>query len=370
MKLPDYNLLVRTPVHQLSAKTGTPSPIPGGNITELVKDSWQRNKIWLLGDDVGQFSITGDKDGLARIYDNWLSHDVVELTPHGIVTWNGYIAKMTFHHGVMPRSYDMSDMRNWVKATIGDGIGTYTAAAENTYSQARYGEWHEYLLPGVDTSAEAVAERDAFLKAHAWPSEKPTGGDASRMKEYAQLDVTVLGYGHSLNSYYADDVTITPANGIATAINVTITGSQYINVRSLAANATVLFDDVELIKAGDLVKKLLHVTDGSGNMFRGWIDGSRNFYYAAIDNTPNYVIQGGKVYRSAGDSVEVSPRLLQPGIYRDLDFPISGQHRDSWFADRRDIWVDGVFIDKEGRPKWQPEDTSTSDYQTLYWSQV
>ncbi len=98
MKLPDYNLLVRTPVHQLSAKTGTPSPIPGGNITELVKGSWQRNKIWLLGDDVGQFSLTGDEYRLAHIYDYLLSHAVVELQPHRSVTWNGYIAKRSLHH--------------------------------------------------------------------------------------------------------------------------------------------------------------------------------------------------------------------------------------------------------------------------------
>ena len=367
-----YDLLLRTPVHKLAAKTSQPTEIPGGNITDLpgVTESWERNKVWLLGDDIGRFTIQGKATELAEYYENWLTYDLVEMSAAGVITWNGMITKLILKTGIIPRTFDRSDMRNKIIATIGDGIGTYTAAANNLYSQEAYGLRTEYILPGVDTTAESNAERDAHLKRTAWPSEKPAGGDASRYGKMAELVVYVSGYKSTLNDLYADDVTITPADGIDSALDVTIAGSLYVNVRSIATNATVLYDDVELIQAGELVEKFLAVSDGSGNLFRGVIDSNRNFYYRAITNAPNYVIQGGKVYHSAGDDAEVDSRLLEPGIYRDLDFPISGPHRDSFFADRRDIWVNGVFVDRNGRPRFQSEESQVSDYVTLYWSKA
>ena len=366
----EYELIIRTPIHKLAAKTSQATEIPGGNITDLpgVTDSWERNKVWLLGDDVGRFTIQGTAAELGNYYNNWLTCDVVEMSASGIATWNGLITKMNLKTGIMPRTFDRSEMRNVVAATIGDGIGTYTTAVTNTYSTEAYGTRVIIIQPGVDTTAEANAERDAYLKANAWPSEKPAGGDASGYGKMAELVVYVSGYKATLNDYYADDATITPANGISTALTVTIDGSLYINTRVVATNSTVLYDDVELIPAGELVEKLLAVSDASGNLYRGVIDGSRNFYYRVITNAPNYVIQGGKVYYSAGDNAEVDSRLLEPGIYRDLDFPIGGPHRDSFFADRRDIWVNSVFVDRQGRPRFQAETTQVSDYQTLRWS--
>lgn len=368
----EYELIIRTPIHKLAAKTSQATEIPGGNITDLpgVTDSWERNKVWLLGDDMGRFTIQGTATELAEYYNNWLTYDVAEMSAGGIVTWNGMITKLILKTGIIPRTFDRSEMRNKVRATVGDGIGTYTAFANNLYSQEAYGIRVAYIQPGVDTLTEANAERDAYLKSNAWPSEKPSGGDASRYGKMAELVVYVQGYKATLDDQYADDVTITPANGISTALSVTITGSLYVNTRALATNATVLYDDVELIPAGELVEKLLAVSDGSGNLFRGVIDGNRNFYYRAITNAPNYVIQGGKVYYSAGDHSDVDSRLLEPGIYRDLDFPISGQHRDAFFADRRDIWVNSVFVDRQGRPRFQAETSQVSDYQTLRWSEA
>ena len=372
MLTPDYTLLIRTPIHKLAAKTSEAEPITDGDITYLpgVKESWQRNKVWMLGDDIGTFTLQGDIAELGVYYDNWLTYDLVEISSGDIATWNGMITKMILKSGINSRTYDRADMHNRIIATIGDGIGTYTAAANNLYSQDEYGLRIEYIQPGVEETADANGERDTYLKRNAWPSEKPSSGDATKYGKMAELVVYVQGYKETLNDLYADDVTITPANGIATALNVTITGSLYVNARSFATNATKLYDDVELIQAGELVEKLLAVSDSDGSLFRGWIDGYRNFRYEIVDNTPDYVIKGGKVYYSAGDNEEVAPRLMQPGIYRDLDFPISGPHRDSFFADRRDLWVDSVFVNREGRYKLGPEDSQISDYQTLLWSKA
>lgn len=368
MNVADYTLHVRTPVHKLAAKTSEPTEIPDGDITERVKDSWQRNKAWLLGDDIGTFSLYGPIWEMRSFYDNWLTFDVVEMQG-GVATWNGSIVKMTLNWGMMPLTLDKSDMWNRVRATIGDGLGTYTLVANNAYSQQRYGLRSTIILPGVDTNTEAAAERDAFLDGHGWPSETPTGGRSSyRSSDMAELQVTVAGYGHSLNDLYADDVAITPSDGISATLGVVIGDSLYVNARGIATNATKLYDDVEFIAAGELVRKLLHVTDGSGNLFRGWIDGYRNFRYKAITNTPDYYIQDGLVKIAPGDEAVISPRLLQPGIYRNMDMPVTGPHRDNWFADRRDVWVDGVFVDRNGNFVPQPEKTSVSDYQTLYWS--
>ena len=66
----EYELIIRTPIHKLAAKTSQPTEIPGGNITELpgVKDSWERNRVWMLGDDTGRFAIQGTATELAEYY--------------------------------------------------------------------------------------------------------------------------------------------------------------------------------------------------------------------------------------------------------------------------------------------------------------
>lgn len=349
----DYNLIIRTPVHKLSSKTDTPTPIPSGNLTERVKNTWMRSKVWNYGADTGRFSLVGSVSEMANYYSTWLTNDLVEISG-GVTTWNGMIAKMTLNWGVMPLTIDYTQMYNRVIATVGDGIGTYTSAASNAYSQEAYGVRTKYILPGVDTTAEAQYERDAFLEAHAWPHEAPSGRKWG--KEYARLDVEVIGYGHTLNNYYADDSAITPATGVSAAITIVITDSEYINPRAITSNTVALYDDTDLIPAGEYLDHLLRLSDASGNLYRGWIIGNRNFYYRNIANTPDYVIRGGKVFRSSGSKTEISPRMLEPGIYRNLDLPISGQNRDSFLADRRDIWVGSVWVDAKGETRWEPMD--------------
>ena len=358
----DYSLLIRTPVHKLAAKTGVPTQIPGGNITERA-ENWQRNIVWKLGADTGTFSITGDAVTLESYFDNWLTYDVLEMTG-GVASWNGMIWEMTLNYGSMPVSLARYEMYNRIIGIIGDGIGTYTAAQQDLPSQARFGTRTKFIETGTDVAASAVYEAQAFLKRHAWPRERPTGTVFGT--DYARLDVTVHGYGSTLNDMYADDIALTPASGVSAALLVTMTDSEYINPRGIVSNTTALYDDVDLIEAGELVKKLLGVSDSSYRLYRGWVDAYRSFRYKVVTSEPTYFMRGGNVYATPGSNAAINPRLLQPGIYRNLDRPASGQHRDSWFADRRDVWVHGVSVTANGEARYQSDDLDMSDYGLLW----
>lgn len=362
----DFALIVRTPVHKLASKTGEVNKIPGGDVTARARSTWSRNIIWKLGADVGNFSITGDAVELVSYFGNWLSLDVVEMVGD-VCTWNGMITELVYHHGAMPRRRSRFEMYNRVRGIIGDGIGTYTAFYSDTVSQARYGIRTKYLETGTDSSTAAVYEVRSFLNKHAWPNPKPTGSAASLPAGQARLDVTVCGYGATLNDMYGNDVALTPSSGVSAALTVTMNDSDYINPRGITSNTTRLQDDIELIEAGELTKKLLSVSDSSFRLYRGWIDAYRNFRYRVITNEPQYYLRGGQVYATPGSNAAINPRMLQPGIYRDLDYPDHGAHLDSWFADRQDIWVQGVFVGPDGRVRYQPEDAAVSDFGTLLW---
>lgn len=363
----DFNLTLRTAVHRLASKTDSPTPIPAGNITNLVTD-WTRNRVWMGGDDAGKFTIAGPTWKLVRMFRTWLALDLVETIAGGVESWNGRVVKLVLKAGGAPLTRDITDMYNRVRATVGDGIGTYTSFYQNLYSQQAYGKREKWLQPGVESESDAAAQAQAFLSSHAWPFDIPAGSNTARFSRDATLDVYAIGYFKSLNDKIAPDEDITPADGVTDALDIVMDDSYYLTARSMDNNTTPLYNDVELIEAGEFTKLLLAVSDSSQNLYRGWVNTRREFYYRQVSATPIYYISGGKFYASSGSSAAIHPRLLQPGVYRNLDVPVTGPNRNSWLEQSNDVWVNSIYLGPDGIPQWQPETTDLADFQTLIWS--
>jgi hypothetical protein len=361
----DYSLILRTPVHKLANKTDTPTPIPNGNITD-ISAKWRRNTTFMGGADVGNFRIYDTIPNLVRYYSTWLGLDLIERSA-GLITWNGQVQRLTLAMGIIPVTYDLTDMFNTVRSTIGNGIGTYTAEASNAASVAQFGRRRMIITPGVATQADAEDERDKFLKLNAYPSE--TGKGVTDPGGPAYLDVHVAGYIHTLNNDYAPDHLIDETDTVATAISTAIGYSQYLTLRKAAANATVIRDDVEMIRNGDFIRKMLEITDNSENIFRGYVDNDRNFNYEIVSTTPQNFIRNYNVHSTSGGEMLVKSRQIVPGIFRNLDNPFSSPNRDAFLEQRRDLFVEDIYVDEQGAFGLRPEG-GVSDYLMFIRSNV
>ena len=250
-------------------------------------------------------------------------------------------------------------MFNNVRSTIGNGIGTYTDYATNAQSIQQYGRRSMIITPGVSEPADAVKERNKFLNENSWPSETAQGIATGGAPAY--LEVHVAGYTHTLNNDYAPDAEIDEGDTIVDALDKLMTKSQFLTGRRLAANTTTLKNDIEMIRAGDFLRKMLDYTNSNEDLFHGWVDAYRNFYYDVLANDPIYHIRNLRIHTSAGASTEANARQLKPGIFRNYDWPVTGLSRNAFLAQRNDVFVEDIMVDERGNFGLRPRGGAT-DY--------
>ena len=351
--MPSYSLTLRT-----SIIDGTPSPI--GNISNIAK-KWQRYTDWLGGYDIGTFNVYGTPAKLRSYFETWMRLDVIESVG-GIDIWNGEIRKMDFMQGNMPLSIDFNECYNRVRCSYGTG-GSYCAWGSNTDSQAKYGIREKTLQVSCDTEAGAIDERDRFLEQYAWPPLIPAR-DLRRMSDEIYLRVYVFGYKYSIGDLDCRNVSVNEGDTISAAVDATVDDAVYVTTRSVDTNSNTVIDDNDKENAWEYLSRLLVMTDSSGNLFRGWIDANRNFFYKIWNLTPAYYVRNGRVYTDAGARVEYNPRWLEPGIYRDLDSVLTGQNRGGLLQDRNDFLVERVFVDEHDNFGFMTAD-SVADFMML-----
>jgi len=163
----------------------------------------------------------------------------------------------------------------------------------------------------------------------------------------AHLKVYVMGYKYSINDSFSPSG-IAASDSIATALTTAIGDADYVSVRKIGANTNAIIDDNDKERGWDFIERLLKMSDSSSNLFHGWINENRKFTYKTVDLTPTYYVREGRVFTDSGTSMEMSPRWLAPGIYRDMDSLLTGQNRGGLLNDRNDFLVERVMVDAAG----------------------
>ena len=365
----NYSLILRT---RPTSSSTTPSVIE--TITDMASE-WNRNKIYNGGADIGTFTVYGDANFLAPMWQTWLGLDILE-TDQGIHTWNGQICRVELYAGSVAMARDINLMYNRVRGTYVWGLeepaDVWTSWYQNTYSQHKYGIREEKVDPPTDLKADAELQVQYVLKMHGWPPRYPCA-NILKPGEQPNLKVYVNGYKHSLNNrviqedsswwssffsgigYQYEDVSV--------AIKDIIDNSDYVRAGRIATNNHQILLDAGIgMKGGDFLDDLLEITDTSQNLYHGWIDNERKFHYERFDNEPEYYVFNGEVYADSGATVAVAPRHIRPGIFRVMDFPVSGEDEASIFDDRRDVLIEDISIDAGGVASYKPKSSAISDY--------
>uniref|UniRef100_A0A6M3KRA7 Uncharacterized protein n=1 Tax=viral metagenome TaxID=1070528 RepID=A0A6M3KRA7_9ZZZZ len=265
--------------------------------------------------------------------------------------------------------------------------GTGDMVAEGTLnpkpSLDRYGRREEWLSLDNYPQEASLAHLDKFLSEHNWPVMQAVAADQSQT---ATLTVTALGYVHTMNwmfvqegdgeetnlnnwlsSIIGTDYGLSPAHGGT----VEAAGDCQFVKRSTpwSSNATqVLRSSSIRQRAWDQIVELLEfgipdsATDTPDYMpARCWVGPGRNAYYQKIDRTPRYFMRNGKLYNPAAGDVTVSPWLVQPGVWRDMDFPIRRKLARAFLAQANDSWIKEVEVDAQGRILPKPALFSETD---------
>jgi hypothetical protein len=138
--------------------------------------------------------------------------------------------------------------------------------------------------------------------------------------------------------------------------------------RRLDTNSDPVAEDADQIKAGDYIQGISTLTDSNDTVYRFYIDENRFAYYDSHSLEPDYYIKGGEVYLDSHAHVKLNPRRVNPGIFRDLDYPIKGQDRNSMFNDRSDILLVDIMVDQNGQLRYKAQ--GESEYSRIYQSEV
>lgn len=367
----DYTLTLRTSPVDLSSKTDTPEVVMHISDLEGVKDSWSRNITWLGGCDLGEFQVYGNADELSKYFTSWLGLDIIE-DDMGIITWNGQIVEIELHTGVLPKRRSLTRMHNRVKAHVDAQPDQYPFIPWQNHlqSQAIYGVREQIIEPGCYAYAQTIDEAQYHLRRYGWPPLE-TVATTRNPNDRSYLKVRCMGYKWTVNNRYVE---FTGLSGLlkdrSKAIEDVLDDSQYVTPVSLDANTADIEEDVDNEKGWDFIEKLLQLSDDSYNIYHGWVDMDRQFYYKTVDtsNIDYYIVNGKVRAESSATAQELRPRHVRPGIFRDMDFPLWGAEDSHWLADRADILVVDVAVGPDGLIQYLPADASVAEFLRYYRS--
>lgn len=338
-----YNARIFTPVKQ--GKTFV------ADITKF-QDDYRRTVRLQGGYWQAVMTIRKPLGELIEIFNNWLGFHFEESVG-GVITWEGMVYEMTLNLPYSSRVKTLDKMSNYVKATYTSGSSTATtAAAQQAQSIARYGRKEELLSLDQLNSTTATALRDTYLAESAWPWPRPQdqgGGDE------ATLDIICCGYVFCMNWRYTTTADNSSSNvGAWISSIITTDCADFIVAGSLAANSMSLTKTLQTPqRCWDQILTLVSLGDVNGNLYRIWVENNRRVHYRQVSKIPEYYIfQGNIVTSMAQDRRSVNQFQVKPGVFRDMDWPITRQDPGSYLTDARDMIIEEVSVGKNSGLSW------------------
>jgi len=353
MPEPDFSLHLYTPVID-----GDPSPImPLNNIAF----GWSRSIRLNGGFWEGSFTVKGNPQDLLE-WAEYLGYHLEE-TSQGAITWEGMIYEVEINVGNVPRRISLEAMSNKNRAQFEQ---QRTAWATLDASITRYGEKQELIdIPAADEAA-AESLRDTYLARYGWPRLVPFRSTGRPQEPHAV--VTVLGYAYTMNWKFA---TITDSTQtLSEFVTDVMTDVDFVTAARIDTNAldAVIESDIDNedhtpTRCWDLIsREILPFGDSSQNIWRFYVDQRRRAYYHQLDMTPVFHMNGGDVRYASGEALSVSPFWITPGVFRDLDFPLTGPESESIYDDIRDFIVDEVVVSANGGYSLRTSDYDSDDF--------
>lgn len=232
----------------------------------------------------------------------------------------------------------------------------------------RFGRREDRLYLDDYPLESASACQQAHLAQNGQPWARPVSAGA---KGAARLDITVAGYVHTANWLF-----VTEGDGSEANVNTwlaSIVGSDYgLSAQHGGTSATA--GDCQFLKAGNIATNSLQVVQkstidqrawdtitemmelgiaGSGSEpafmpVRAWVGNGRRLHYAKVDRVPRYYLKSDGLYDKLGGEVAVGAWQIEPGVFRDMAYPVKRDLDGSFLEDARDFWVEEIEVDAAG----------------------
>lgn len=322
--------------------------------------SWRRTIRLQGGYWQGTFRIVAPLPELVDYFYNWLGWHLEESV-QGVKSWEGMIYELVLNTPNASRVRSLDKLANHVRMKYVNGAGAdqITSAASVQASIDRYGQREEIQDAGKFDSVSAEAMRASYLAEYAWPWGRP---QASGGEDSASLDVTVCGYVFTANwrhTTQANDATDTVHDWISDIL--TNDCATWLSVGTLEANTTSIERSVDDYKrCWELMQDVIGVGDASGNLYRLFVGNNRYVYYELVNKIPDYYVVKGEICERLAATEAMNPWFVKPGIFRDMDYPVSYMEQGSYLNNVRDVLVEEVSCGVGSGLTWQALDFSES----------
>jgi hypothetical protein len=326
------------------------------DLTTLAK-SWERSIRLQGGYWQGSFDIEGEVSVLQDWFYNRLGWHVEERS-HGATTWEGAVYELELTINGVRRRRSLDDMSNFIAVTD-KYPGKWEEDNINWPSAVRYGRKENFV----------AAAPTVYLREHAWPWPRatminPTGG---KSQGKATLNVALCGYAYMLNWVYVNCLTY---SGRVDQIHIDTWITELLNnsarewhtIGRIWTNVKGINKYLQsAIRLWDFLQELTQLGDDAANMFRMYVGNGRKIFYEKIDLTPRYWLRDGDIYTTLGERAATLGRTVQPCVVRDAQYPAYRGEPGSMLLDARDILVEEVHVDGDGRLSLRTSTTSDAD---------
>ena len=249
------------------------------------------------------------------------------------------------------RSYEDMFNRVMVAYTTPGGVSGETAWYDDLISQGIYGIKEEVIYRDIAASGAAEVAQE-FLAMHSYPDARLIALEEN--VEEPLLEVTVVGYIATANFRFTQTIDDSSSNVGAWVEDIFDVDLLEFLIRSRRAPNTRSIDQSldERMRALSLLENLLTLRDGSGTQFNITVGPGRLISYDVWSPTPIGYFWNGLLTTHLYDSLEDRPRLIPPGIYRDMGFipqAVPVVTTNSFFERPQDFLLETIEIDDEGR---------------------
>ena len=354
--MPDYSLIMKSSIFP-----GT--SVYKHNLTDLAP-GWRRSLAWKGGPWLGTFRVYHDRDFLDDIFYQGVGAHIEEKV-HANLTWDGFIWEVDYvtfdelqwtRKGTrgkrLRRTYD--DMFNRVKVVYTDpstSIAGETSWHNDAISQNLYGIKEEVLYREIDsTGATEMAQE--FLQLHSSMAPKIAG--LEEKVEQPFVEVTVVGYVALAQFRYSTTPDQSASTVGAWVEDIFDTDLQFLNKGILASNTTNIDKYVsEKMRAWALLEELLTLRGPADERYRIHVLPGRTIRYEEWNPEPIGLFYNSRLSSRNYVDLESDPRLVQPGIYRDVgSMPAFGAYpqvsSDPFFLMPVDFLLDTIEVNQKG----------------------
>ena len=291
------------------------------DVTELFRDSWNREALALGGDFRAAARFTGSDATLERWLDQNLAGRVVE-NYGGLTAFEGLIWSITLVYNGLLIVKSLDTLFNKIAVYYSPSQGepnTLTAFSSDADSVAAWGTRELlYRTTRYMSTSSAEALRDKLLAENKTPRAITAELAAWEPGQRGTVGIEVMGYSRTLDWQHLNvPITTAVTDDASDEIADALSGADFITAGAVSTNTIQIREELDYRPAWQRIKEIAQAGDSSGDLWlAGCYQGRTLDYFEPTVTTPTYYVDvrkqdRGVFYDAAGN--EIPAALVLPG---------------------------------------------------------